>query len=187
MADYYIFLPTNKDMKAEYPELNTIEEFYTLRNKELAFVWYMKNPTSPLLNWRDEEKIPEALRLSGLHAGLSAIELDNYKNDKFPGHIQIAMVRMAKFKPSSRMQGKIMYETMLSNLEKMVGIDNEVLSKMELSAKKEYSSLVKNINDVLPDLVSKIEEGFGVRKGKSEQKGSKHMDKIIGEGNEQRY
>src|SRR5689334_12888317 len=45
----FIFVPADgKDMRAEYPELNTVDAFVTLSNAEMIFVWLLANKTSPL-------------------------------------------------------------------------------------------------------------------------------------------
>lgn len=180
-----IFAPTKgKDMKVEYPELATVKEFFTLRNQELAFVWYYSNRTSPFAIETDERRVISSLKESGMYQSLSENELNKYRELVFPEEINIAIKRMKQFNPSIRMRAKMMYEKALDNLEALIDADVRIMS---LEEKKSYSVLIKNVNEILPDVVLKVEESFGVKTKSSKEKGSTVMDKVVKEGNKTKY
>ena len=103
----------------------------------------------------------------------------------FPDHMNMAIDRMRKFNPDIRTIAKAMSNEMLGNLQKMIRVSAESMKLMDLGDKKEYSTLVKNVNDVLPELVQKIEEGFGVKQKSSSEKreGANLMDMAKTTGN----
>ena len=184
--DSTIFEPTDKDMKLQYPELGTVSEFLALSNRELAFVWYYANRTSPYINYKENEKVAAALKFSKLGATLSEEKLYKFRQSEFTEGINLAIAKMKSFRPEPRVKARNMVQTMLENLEKMIMIDQDIIQMMDLSQKKEYSTFVKNVNDVLPDLVNRVEDSFGVRMkkdGHKEKQGSTLMDKAIHEGN----
>jgi len=50
-ADLTIFgLTTDKDLRVEYPELDSIPEFKGMNKKEVKLCWMIGNRTSPIYN-----------------------------------------------------------------------------------------------------------------------------------------
>ena len=163
----FLFVPSDgKDMRTEYPELGSIPEFATLTNTHLVFVWLVGNRTSSLNiadDFDKQNKIHKALKLSKLWDKLSTEDLSNYGFGRFPQNIQSAIQKMMSFNPTARMRAKIISEKMFSNLEKMVDVPEEELSEMSLAEKNAYSNLVKNVTNVIDDLIVSNEEAYGVK------------------------
>ena len=183
-----MFEPSSKDMKAEYPELGTVKEFVELRDKELKFVWYFANVTSPLCapEFTDDKKIRDALKFSGLEKSLTPMEQTQYIRLEFPERINIAIKRMRTYNLTTRVRAAKMIDMMLDNLEKSIDVQGADIYKWTMEEKKSYSSLVKNVTDVLPELVQAREEGYGLKEVKGNQlKGPKLMDRAVMEGNQE--
>lgn len=185
MNEATVFEPSKKDMKSEYPELENISEFMELTPRELKFTWYYANKTCKYADEIDRVRVEKALRDSELADKLSEKERYDYMTLQFPDKILLAIDRMRKFNPKVRSRAKSMTLTMMNNLEKMIEITPQEMKIMSLDEKKSYSTLVKNVNDVLPELVIKVEDGFGIRERKAAGQGggASLMDKAKSAGN----
>lgn len=190
----FIFLPvTGKDMKGEYPELRDVEEFMTLMDVELRFVWMIANKTSPF-NCSNElteiskfTKYEQAMKHSGLAKKVSEKTRTEYLQGRFTQKIHDAIQKMQVFNPSLRMRAKIMTETMFNNLEKMIEVTEEELEKMTVTDKKDYASLCKIVTDSKDVLLPQVENAYGVKemkkKGISGTKEPTFMDIALNSGN----
>lgn len=189
MSTSTLFLPSSKDIKVEYPELATIAEFIMLRDAQLKFVWYYANSTSDILALYpldDNKRCLAAFEKSGLKKHMNPQEKHDFLSLNFTPDIKAAIERMKSFDVSTREKGKIAIEKMFNNLTQMASLTADNLKIMDLSEKKEYASLVKTSLEVMPDLIQKMEEGFGIRKRKTATDGSTFknptlMDKAIKE------
>lgn len=164
MADN-LFVPTEKPMKLEYPELGTMAEFSNLPERELRFVWFYANPSSPYFKVKDKK---ERLYLA---YGESYGEVrEGHKKTILAGiftpEVSDAIDRMQRFSVSDRGRAKRMVDQVFENFEHIITeVDISVLvSSPELMAK--YTDVALKISDALPDLIKKKEEGFGI-KGKA--------------------
>lgn len=166
----FIFVPIEgKDMKSEYPELNSVEEFAMLTNYELQFVWLLGNETSPfcikkIISEVDKKKAYErAYDYSGLK------KLGNEKlrsqiiEGIFPEKISRAIRKMENYIPSIRMRAKLMNEKMFSNMEKMVDLTQEELDAMDTGQRKDYATLCKTVTENIDNLIPLVENAYGVR------------------------
>lgn len=168
----YLFVPAKGlDMKSEYPELASINEFALLTNTELVFCWLVGNRTSPLSiggQWKgkNSEAIEKALQLSNLIKYLQEETVRKFVQGKFEAKIQNGINRMKLFNPSFRMKAKMMTEKMMNNLSRMVDISEEEFEKMGLDEKKSYADLTKKVTDTIDNLIVSNEEAYGVKEVK---------------------
>lgn len=189
----FIFAPVEgKDMRNEYPELQTIPEFLFLNEEEMRFVWLIANRTSPfnVIGEHNQAKKGEAYRGALKHSGLGKKIGDAQSKEIgsgiLPDKLHKGAKRMEIFNPSIRMRAKLMAELMFANQEKMISITEEELKVMGVGDKKDYASLCKNIADNLENLVPQLENAYGVKdvgksKGKGESGGPTLMDIVLNE------
>lgn len=180
-----LFEPSSRMMKSEYPELAQVSEFVELNDSEMRFVWYWAAQTSPYVtngSFDTKEKALNCLRESGLISKIAPEEKADYQNQRFPPKIVKAVNIMSSFQPHVRARSKRLLENMLSNLETMAYINPEEIAIMDIASKREYSQFVKNTANVLTDLVSGVENAFGVKEVKvTAQDGPSLMDRAIAE------
>jgi len=186
--EYKIFEPTKKEMKVQYPELSEMEEFASMTDKDIRFVWYYACQSS------DISKIPD--KQSRMKMALkSAYGDDWFKFNtaqkiaawEFPEYITIAINRMAKFSPEARGRGKAMIERLFDNYERIVDVDPELFETWSPSERKSFVQLGVEMSDALPKVIQQLERGFAVSSKKAD--GEKEtqedysglMDRVIGE------
>lgn len=157
-----VFKPSSKMMKIEYPELAEMSEFESLNDNELKFVWYYANPTSPYVDDNNEpRKIGKCL--SKAFGGLLSTEAENrYRSQNFPDKVRIAIDRMKNINVDARQMAKRSAKKVFDNLNRMIDIPEEDWAEMTYENKKSYVALSLKITESLPDLVSTLEQGFGV-------------------------
>lgn len=150
--------------KKTYSELGTIEEFRPLSGKELVFVWYFSNKTSPLIisNIPPVDRVELALKRSWLLDGMQPKTLSLYKELVFPEHLQEAMKRMASFNPDIRDRAKLILVSMFDNLSKIGDLDNfkDKDGSYDMTA---YANAAKSVTATMPTLIKQMEDGFGVK------------------------
>ena len=165
-----LFEPSVKDMFGEYPELSDYDEFKDLTFRQLKFAWYLGNRTSPLINEKlgKAERYKKAVRLS--YGNLSGIRDDIKKLAKgdLPEKIKAAIFKMAEFDVRARMKAQFMTEYIFDKLNSIVSVDDEFLNELDFDEKKKYSDLAIKISESLPEMIKRIESGFGIKKKKVE-------------------
>jgi len=188
---YLLFGPQNEtDLRRQYPDLWDVEEFVKLSVGEMLFVWWFANPTSPLIA---EDNLPDKNRSIKAYEKAFKSHPDenrktNYYSLNFPDKIRLAIDRMKKFEPSVRIRGKMMLEKIMKNFESMIEVnmddfkvkDDEGKStgEIDFTARNNYVNSAKTIIQALPDLVSQVEQGFGVKDKGKEIEGEKAIDRF---------
>ena len=170
-----LFDPTGlkaKDYKAKYPELGRTEEFEELSGTELIFVWYYANATSPIITMEDDKRVEEAL----VQSGYMVASKEKFLNLQFGEKLDKAIEKMASFIPGARYFGlkalRNTYDNYIDVLgrstdqfTKVVGKGDDSYSEEDLTA---YSNITAKMTAALPELIAKLEEGFGVSISSSE-------------------
>lgn len=178
---HLLFPITDKDLRVEYEELGSVEEFKELTNKEMSFVWYYANQTSPYAQLPSKDRVLKCLEI--LKDELSSEQLEEYYALNFPSHIDLAIEVMARFNPRLRSQAKDINETIFRNVKRIVSVNPDELTDMK--EKKEYIAISMDVIKSMPELINQLEQGFGVRtKGKKKdapQKEKTTWDEIMGE------
>lgn len=182
-----LYGPKNdKDLKRQYPELANVVEFQKLTVGELLFVWWYANPTSPLVL---DDNMPEKERVGGAYAEAFKSSHNEsrkieYYSFNFPDRIRLAIDRMKKYNPSIRARSKTIIETILSNYEKMVKVDMKDFETISIdkegketkeinwTGRNNYVTSAAKISETLPQLISQVEEGFGITESKNGEESS---------------
>ena len=159
--EIYVFKPTERELKEEYPELAEIEEFIELTDKELRFVWYYSNPTSPIAGKRKKNRLIESINMAFNGKIDEDLKLKLVKG-KIPPYLDMAVERMKLVSASIRTQANIYLNQAFENIQKLIHIDPDILENISPKEKKEYLDLMFKVQDELPRLVDKIERGFSV-------------------------
>jgi len=156
------------DYKSTYPELASISEFEDLGGRELIFVWYYANATSPLLRLEENKRVEEAMKLSGIK--LSPEYIERYLKLQFGETLERAIAKMSSFLPGARYLGwqaiKAIFDQYIdiahagtSSFTKSVGSGEEKEDVIDYSA---YTTTTSKISASLPNLIARLEEGFGI-------------------------
>lgn len=164
------------DYRHKYPELDRTSEFIDLTSRALIFIWWYANATSPLvLDIEDDyERAAQALKQSGYNPTKN--ERENILRLQFDTPMAVAIKKMASFDPGIRFRSYKIVRTVFNEYEKLIkrgpvnvpetAEDNEVIT--EKSADKSpyfvdrYVVTSTRIVEALPNLIAKLEEGFGI-------------------------
>lgn len=179
--DEQLFPLTEQDLRVEYEELNDVEEFNELTSKEMVFVWYYANQTSPYYSIPVKERVVKCLEI--LKDDLSGTQLDEYFNLNFPTHIASAIEVMETFNPKLRTEAKSITEKIFKNIKRIVDVD--VVSITDMEEKKKYIAISMDVIKSMPELVRQMERGYGVKvkvKKKKEEDKQTTWDAIMNDG-----
>jgi len=189
-----IFVPVvNRDLRKSYPELAKIPEFKGMRSLDIKFCWYYA------VYFSDEKSHASRVKLAVDHSYRSEMDpalLEQFIKNNFPDSIRSAIKRFESFDIGSRIRAKFVAERMLDGFEKLARTEVDTVGVVKIYAlsdtaeegdpvgeKRDWNqvnayvnSMVK-INEALPDLVKRVEEGFGVSApGTSESMGANIRD-----------
>jgi hypothetical protein len=158
------------DLRKEYPELNTIDEFKELKTAEMYFVWLYACPTSPLANTdlilanRRQRAVRAAFidqSTNTVRVGYSEELYNQYMAGVYSEEVNMAIRRMEMFNPNIRYKAKILAETTLNNF--MEFVNKDVSEIVETDERKKYVDMCDKILDALPKLIEKVETGYGIK------------------------
>jgi hypothetical protein len=174
--DLTMFEPSGNDMRKDYPELKTFSEFANLKSREIKFCWYMGNKTSPLVKkkLKGKELVLAAVdicyddRAKEVNQGVKSIMTGD-----IPQHLLDGIAKMGSFNPSYRLRAKWMNEYVFDKLNSLVVLDDmaEIAMNVDPDQKKKYADLAIKISSEMPDLVSRMESGYGVKLEKNTKGG----------------
>ena len=164
--------------KVKYPELNRTKEFQPIPPYDLAFVWWVAYPGSPLV-MDYEGKLKDrfakaAFRVWGDKRRGNA-DAVSYKQGIFNEKMKAAMNRMSKIEFDTRRRCSQMVDKMLSDFETVVnkGIKDPSYynadGQMDLA---KYTTSMNAIKKQLPDIIKTKEEGFGILSDAKSGKGN---------------
>lgn len=160
-----------RDMRIEYPELMKIPEFAKLeRKEEVRLCWLIGNRTSPLSSMTDKaSRIKKALEmvygLETINRKKELKEMYDLKDgiESIPARLKDGIERMSWFNPESRLRAKLFTQYIFDTLNEMIVVDNATMKMMDMDDKKKYADLLIKVSSELPDMVKKLEEGYGVK------------------------
>lgn len=159
--------PSVRDMFVDYPELAEYEEFAELKPRELRFCWLVGNRTSPLISLDKEPRVRAAIKQVYGDVGSQKVrpEVKSMLDGKIPEKILNAINRMASFNPSYRLRAKLLDEYIFEQLNALVVISDKDRERMAVDTdeKKKYSDLVIKVSSEMPNLVKRMEGGYGIR------------------------
>jgi len=186
-----IFVPVvNRDLRKSYPELSRIDEFKSMRSLDIKFCWYYA------IFFADEKSHKDRVKKAIDHSyryEMDEVMAEQFIKRNFPEDIRAAIKKFESFDIGSRIRAKFTAERMLDGFEKLARTDVDNVGMVEIFAtdnaegdpigrKRDWNqvnayvnSMVK-INESLPDLVKRVEEGFGVTTKTTETIGSNIRD-----------
>lgn len=185
-SDYPILYgpTTGKSLKKMFPELAEEPLFKDIPNEDLLFAWYLGSKSSPIdPSWTDEIRFKQA--------AISAFQFNKEKRDNYsakivPENVMIAVEKMGKYSPNTRLLAARTMQNHLHNILKMsqvdvekdfLYVDKEGNELIDWTARNQYVTSVKTTNEIMPSLIKQLEDGFGIEKKKSEEVGTKAIDK----------
>lgn len=172
------------DYRHRYPEIDRTPEFTDLSSRILIFIWWYANATSPLVLdiMDDYQRVAEALKQSGFNP--NKVEKENILRLQFDTPMAVAIKKMASFDPGIRFRSYKIVRTVFNEYEKLIkrgpvnvpetSEEGEVV--IEKGADKSpyfvdrYVITSSRIVEALPNLIAKLEEGFGIVDITGEQK-----------------
>lgn len=174
-----LFEPSGRDMKLDYPDLAAIEEFEKLSTRELKFVWYVGNRTSPLakMGKRDRLKKAASLAWGGYHAQRD--EVTELASGKIPDKILKAIDRMSRFSPSVRLKAKFMQEYIFEQMQSIILLTPQEMNEMDADERKKYVDLSLKVSSEIPELVERMESGEAVKVKEEDRKGKAKVKKTV--------
>jgi hypothetical protein len=183
ISEYSVFKPKSTRMLYEdYPELAKIKLFKDLNRFDLLFVWYYACEASPFFKISDNKtRVEECFKLTYFSGGNKKLDQkakERYLACRFPEKIENAIEIMKNFRIGPRVRAKMIVEKAFENIEKILDIDasdeKQFLNKdneVDYSKKKAYVDTAAKAIEILPKLITQIEESFGI----SDRKGSENQ------------
>ena len=157
----FIFRPTNKDLRVEYPELSEVSEFASLSKQEMVFVWWYACRSSKYINIEDEVlRTKKALERTYGKGKIPKEVYDKYMSQNFPEKVVDAINRIKQYSPEVRTKAKMLADDAFSKWEKLLDVAPEDL--VELEDKKKFADLYVLIMKNQPFIVAELEKGYGV-------------------------
>lgn len=174
-----MFEPSSRDMKLDYPELADIEEFENLSARELKFVWYVGNRTSPLAGMKAKQRVKAAAATAwgDYHANRESVK--ELSEGKLPDKIKKAIDKMSSFSPSVRLKAKFMQEYIFDKMQNIIIISPEDMDDMDADERKKYTDLALKVSSELPNLVSRLESGNSVKVKEQKTDGKAEVKRTV--------
>ena len=167
------------EYRNKYPELKTIPEFQPLADFELIIVWYFSNPTSfYVYKYQNRNERMKAI--------VKEVYDDKEKGASFLNRFQmrtlnnqedwdLAILRMGKIIPDARVKAREMTETIFNDYQMLLQlplsefttgdkIDKDGNTFKGKTDYNQYLAVRKTVIGNLPELIEKVECGFGINK-----------------------
>lgn len=188
-----LFVPKmHKDLRRTYPELGKVEEFKKMNPLDVKFCWYYA------IFYGDEKDNKKRVQQAIAHSwreGVDKKRLERFLQKDFPDDINAGIKKFESFDIGSRLRAKFAAERILYGFEKLAETDVDTVGVMKIygenpnsdaiGEKRDWNqvnayvnSMVK-VNESLPELLRRVEEGFGIRASRTAAS--------VGEGIRDRY
>lgn len=167
---------SGKSLLRLYPELSNEPIFKNLALEDLNFVWYVGNQSSPI-----DEDIEERTKYqmaANVCIKTSETKRKQFSNGDLSDDVKRAIVKMRTYSPDARMLAKKMAQQAFYKFKELLQVDVEKdfvrivktgkgeeaveIEEIDWSGRKSYVDSATKIIQELPELVKKIEEGFGI-------------------------
>lgn len=160
-----------KDYKDRYPEIKETPEFKELSGRQLVFIWYYANPTSPIIGiLENKERVKEALKISQWRPPQGTKE--RVLRLQFDERLGEAVERMGKYEPGPRYIAYMGIKKVFEEYKRILAMGEDSFKKVtknkegdETSEEIDYAKYVKVTTDIAneyPKLIEKLERGFGI-------------------------
>lgn len=167
---------SGKSLLRLYPELANDTIFKNLALEDLNFAWYVGNQSSPI-----DEDIEERTKYqmaANVCIKTSYEKAKKFSNGDVSDEIKRAIEKMKTYSPDARMMAKKMAQEAFYKFQELLKVDVEKdfvkkvktgkgedaveTEEIDWSGRKAYVDSATKIIEAMPDLVKKIEEGFGI-------------------------
>lgn len=160
-----MFVPSRRDLRKDYSELASIDEFKELTSKEMLFVWSFGKYFDDLKD-NPKERMAKSI-IVAYGTTMPKGDMEKYFSGNIPEAVRKAIVKMESFELSGRLAAKKMVEKIFDNFGKMVNIEMETYLKdkdgsIDFSKYKQYIDASTTVVEALGSLIKYKEEGFGV-------------------------
>lgn len=153
--------------------LLNVEEFKSLSDKELLFVWYFACKSSPVCDKKEMDRVVEAFKLVPEFAvNMKEDVYESFLSRNFPSHISYAIKVMKRFDPDIRFRAKTFTDRIMDNIDYVTRKKAETYADISVGELKSFIDMQINIAKNLPDIVSASEHGYGFKKN-TEKEGKK--------------
>jgi len=167
-VEVMLFRPDGlRDLRRMYPELNGVTEFKGLTNREMVFIWYYSNRTSPNYNnhLKEIDKIKSCFDKAFSGKKFWEEEMD-YNSGILPERIRKGCKKMEEYDIDVRLRAKMMVNKILKRFDETVNIDTSSFIDdegiLDIARKKAHIDACSKIAEKLPELIAQIEHGYGV-------------------------
>lgn len=173
IEDYILYGPRDgKSLKRLYPDLEKNAKLKDLSNEDLLFAWLIGIPGSPV----DTDLLPPVrFRMSAARTfPKNEVKKNQYASQDFPDSVKQAIREFETMSPEARLMAKLMTQRTFHRLNKILNVDvdkdflvtkkvnGEEITEVNWTLKKQYVDSADKIIEMLPKLVQKIEEGYGM-------------------------
>lgn len=165
--DDTLFKPKGKgDMRVDYPELSGYKEFDELNSTEVRLCWLIGNRTSPFRDYEKAKRVKAALNQCYAGASRNRPIFVEMMKGEIPFRILEGIKKMSTFNPTYRTKAKLLDEFMFDQIQSLVMKPEETVKLMDIDDEKKYTSMMLDVSARMPDLIARMESGYGVSKAK---------------------
>jgi hypothetical protein len=167
--DLTLFEPTMSDMVSEYPELANYQEFKDLKPRDIKVAWYIGNRTSPL--YKSEKDLKKRIILAAKEVynkrSRNRSEVKTMLKGELPEYLEAVVKKMTSFDITHRLRAKFMDEYVFNQLESLAQLSDADRKVMDTDDKKKYAELAIKISSEMPNLIARMESGYGLKNDKT--------------------
>lgn len=161
-----------------YPELKEHTEFTDLSKEDLHFAWLMGIKGSPVSEDMAEESRIRSAALQAFPGEAKQDKRNEFSRGGIPVDVRAAISKFSNMSPNARLMAKRMTQMVFEKYQQLLNVDVEndflirkkvgkgqdvvEVTEMDWTGRKAYADSSANIIKTLPELVKKIEEGYGV-------------------------
>jgi len=151
---------SEKDLRDQYPELKEVDAFKNIKARDVIFAWYWG------VIYRDTESERDRIQMALREAygeSLSDEAERKYIDRNFPNGVKGAMLEFEKYNLTGRLKQRSITEKTLINYQKIADQDiTDYIKSSDWETLDKWQRVVSRINTDIPELISKMESGFGL-------------------------
>ena len=156
---YSIFWPTSKtDLLLQYPALKKDESFIRLKPRQMLFVWFFANRTSPLVQNVPDETIRIKYALGEAYHPKPVPDdiLKAYSNHKWGGEVAQAINSMRAFMPDARIRLRLLLESNIDRVQML--LEGDVSNLTTWKQRAEFFNAVEAGNRLIAEMLPLVEK-----------------------------
>lgn len=173
----YLFKPGKQSLISSFPELRKVPEFVALSDIELKYVWWLSNPTSPFVANGESMDVRKEKAFLKTFDSSDHPDRDDIKAGVIPKRILDAVPVMKSYSVEARFKQRVLDEMVLDEYERIIAngvgkyfdIDSGQFREANWSEIEKYQKVCSNIRSEYPDLLKRIETGYGLAISEEEE------------------